>query len=73
MEYHAEFPQYDFAQHKGYPTPAHKVKKMGWIDNYFGCVGGPLIELYEYIHPQAALLRHGPCRIHRMTFKPIKK
>ena len=45
MEYHDEFPQYNFAQHKGYPTPAHK----------------------------AALLRHGPCSIHRMTFKPIKK
>jgi ribonuclease HII len=45
LAYHTEFPQYDFAQHKGYPTPAHK----------------------------AALLRHGPCSIHRMTFKPIKK
>ena len=45
LAYHEDYPQYNFAQHKGYPTPAHK----------------------------AALIKYGPCPIHRMTFAPIKK
>lgn len=38
------FPQYGFAQHKGYPTPEHL----------------------------AALAIHGPCRIHRRSFGPVR-
>jgi ribonuclease HII len=45
LEIDAQYPQYGFAQHKGYPTPAHKM----------------------------ALYNHGPCPLHRMTFKPIRK
>ena len=45
VQLHEQFPHYGFAQHKGYPTPAHK----------------------------AAIVRHGPCPIHRMTFAPIRK
>lgn len=41
--YAALYPSFDFAQHKGYPTPAH---------------------LEELRH-------HGPCEIHRKTFKPV--
>jgi ribonuclease HII len=39
--YHAEYPQYGFDHHKGYPTRAHR----------------------------AALRKHGPCPIHRRTFR----
>ena len=42
-KYQALYPAYSFAQHKGYPTPAH------------------LDELRE----------HGPCEIHRRSFKPV--
>lgn len=38
-----EYPQYGFAQHKGYSTPEHL----------------------------AALLRHGPCPLHRRSFAPV--
>ena len=44
VELDREFPQYNFAQHKGYPTAAHK----------------------------AAVFKHGPCRVHRRTFQPLK-
>ena len=44
MVYHETWPQYGFAQHKGYPTKDHIL----------------------------AIHRHGPCPIHRMTFKPLK-
>jgi len=40
-----EYPQYQFAKHKGYPTKLHK-------------------EL---------LIRHGPCKEHRQSFKPVKE
>jgi ribonuclease HII len=41
--YHEQFPQYGFAENKGYATPGH----------------------------QASLKKHGPCRIHRTTFKGV--
>ena len=44
MKYHASYPLYNFAQHKGYPTLEHRN----------------------------ALIRHGPCAIHRLTFGPVK-
>lgn len=40
-----QFPQYGFAQHKGYPTAAHRD----------------------------ALKAHGPCTIHRKSYKPVAK
>jgi ribonuclease HII len=42
---HKTYPQYNFIQHKGYPTKAHKE----------------------------AILKHGPCPIHRRTFKGVKE
>lgn len=42
-KYQTMYPQYTFAEHKGYPTPAH------------------FLELKE----------HGPCPIHRRTFRPV--
>lgn len=44
-QYAVEFPLYEFAKHKGYPTALHRS----------------LIE------------RHGPCEIHRRTFKGVKE
>uniref|UniRef100_A0A7S4FFY5 Ribonuclease n=1 Tax=Eutreptiella gymnastica TaxID=73025 RepID=A0A7S4FFY5_9EUGL len=44
-EYDAQYPEYNFAQHKGYPTAEH----------------------------MDAIKKHGPCPIHRMTFKPLKE
>ncbi len=41
--YDAEYPVYGLAQHKGYPTAAHR----------------------------AALSRHGPSAIHRMSYRPV--
>ena len=38
------YPQYDFARHKGYPTPQHL----------------------------RLLARHGPCRLHRLSFAPVR-
>ena len=43
--FHKTYPQYNFIQHKGYPTKAHKE----------------------------AILKHGPCPIHRRTFKGVKE
>lgn len=43
VEAHAKWPQYGFAQHKGYGTKAH----------------------------MAAVRAHGPCPIHRLTFRPL--
>jgi ribonuclease HII len=42
---HEKYPLYNFIQHKGYPTKAHKE----------------------------AILKHGPCPVHRQTFKGVKK
>ena len=42
---HEIYPQYNFIQHKGYPTKAHKE----------------------------AILKHGPCPVHRTTFKGVKE
>ena len=42
---HEAYPQYGFADHKGYPTEAH-------LD---------------------ALRRHGPCREHRRSFRPVRE
>ncbi|MCK5350860.1 MAG: ribonuclease HII [Desulfobacula sp.] len=42
---HEKHPQYNFIQHKGYPTKAHKE----------------------------AILKHGPCPVHRLTFKGVKE
>ena len=39
-----QYPEYGFAQHKGYPTKKHLL----------------------------ALDQHGPCPIHRLTYKPVK-
>lgn len=44
-EYHEQFPEYDFAQNKGYPTKDHR----------------------------RAIERHGPCPIHRKTFKGVRE
>ncbi len=43
-ELHEKYPLYNFIQHKGYPTRAHKE----------------------------AILQHGPCPVHRQTFKGVK-
>ncbi len=40
-DYHLEFPEYNFHQHKGYPTEMHR----------------------------RCIQAHGPCPIHRMSFK----
>jgi ribonuclease HII len=45
MEMHEKYPEYDFAQHKGYGTKLH-------------------LEM---------LKKHGPCEIHRRSFKPVEK
>ncbi|MCP4670484.1 MAG: ribonuclease HII [Desulfobacula sp.] len=42
---HEKYPLYNFIQHKGYPTRAHKE----------------------------AILKHGPCLVHRQTFKGVKE
>ncbi|MBI4242282.1 MAG: ribonuclease HII [Candidatus Rokubacteria bacterium] len=42
-EYDRHFPEYGFARHKGYATPAHR----------------------------AALVKHGPCQLHRRTFHGV--
>jgi len=44
LELDKEFPQYNLAQHKGYPTFEHR----------------------------SLLLKHGPCRIHRTSYVPVK-
>jgi ribonuclease HII len=44
-EYAQIYPEYNLAQHKGYPTQAH----------------------------QAAVFKHGPSSIHRLTFNPTKR
>ncbi len=44
-ELHEKWPVYNFIQHKGYPTKAHK----------------------------AAILAHGPCPVHRLSFKGVKE
>lgn len=44
VEMHQRFPQYGFAQHKGYGTKLHLQ----------------------------ALREHGPCEIHRMSYKPVQ-
>lgn len=43
--YHCQYPLYNFARHKGYPTADHRL----------------LIE------------KHGPCEIHRKTFKGVRE
>jgi ribonuclease HII len=43
-ELHVEFPMYNFAQHKGYPTFEHR----------------------------SLLLKHGPCRVHRASYAPVR-
>lgn len=45
LQYHEQWPQYNFLENKGYGTKEHL----------------------------RALLEHGPCPIHRMTFQPIKR
>ena len=45
VDYHQEFPNYNFAKHKGYPTKEHR----------------------------RALEYHGPCSIHRKTFKGVRE
>ncbi|MBU8848338.1 MAG: ribonuclease HII [Desulfobacterales bacterium] len=44
-ELHGKYPRYNFIQHKGYPTQAHKK----------------------------AILKYGPCPVHRLTFKGVKE
>ena len=44
LELDKEFPIYNFAQHKGYPTFAHRT----------------------------LLMTHGPCRVHRVSYGPVK-
>jgi hypothetical protein len=44
LELDKEFPVYNFAQHKGYPTFAHR----------------------------SLLMQHGPCRVHRTSYAPVK-
>jgi len=45
LEYHRQWPEYGFAEHKGYGTAQHL----------------------------AAIVRHGPCPIHRRSFAPLKQ
>ncbi len=42
---HEKYPHYNFIQHKGYPTKAHRE----------------------------AILKHGPCPVHRSTFKGVRE
>lgn len=42
---HQTYPEYNFLQHKGYPTKAHKQ----------------------------AILTHGPCPVHRRTFRGVRQ
>jgi ribonuclease HII len=44
-ELSAQYPQYDFHRHKGYPTKAHK----------------------------AAIITHGPCPVHRKSFRGVRQ
>jgi len=44
-EYHKKYPSYNFRQHKGYPTVAHRQ----------------------------AVREHGPCPIHRLSFKGVRE
>ena len=44
-KYHLQYPQYNFARHKGYPTAEHR----------------------------SLLEKHGPCKIHRQTFKGVRE
>ncbi len=44
-EMHEKYPEYNFAQHKGYGTKIH----------------------------MDALKKHGPCEIHRKSFRPVRK
>ena len=44
-EMHEKYPEYNFAQHKGYGTKIH----------------------------MDALEKHGPCEIHRKSFRPVRK
>lgn len=44
-EMHQQFPAYNFARHKGYPTKAHRQ----------------------------AIAQHGPCPIHRLSFRGVKE
>lgn len=45
QEYHLQYPQYNFAKHKGYPTAEHR----------------------------SLVAQHGPCAIHRRTFKGVRE
>ncbi len=45
VDLHEKYPVYNFAQHKGYPTKAHRK----------------------------VIAEHGPCPIHRKTFKGVKE
>lgn len=45
LEMHAKYPDYGFAQHKGYGTKLH----------------------------MKSLRKHGPCPIHRTSFRPVKE
>jgi len=45
IEMDRQYPEYNFARHKGYPTAAHL----------------------------AALEQHGPCPIHRLSFRPVRQ
>jgi ribonuclease HII len=45
MEYHQQYPQYNFATNKGYPTAEHR----------------------------RALKKHGPCPIHRRSFRGVRE
>ncbi len=45
LEYHRQFPHYNFQIHKGYPTPEHL----------------------------RLLAEHGPCAIHRRSFRPVSE
>lgn len=45
FDYDVQYPLYNFKQHKGYPTKAHK----------------------------AVIAEHGPCPIHRLSFKGVQE
>ncbi len=45
LDYDQQYPLYNFRQHKGYPTKAHK----------------------------AVIAEHGPCPIHRLSFKGVQE
>ncbi len=76
-EMHKQYPQYDFAQHKGYGARTrnsnHRAQRfMALTDTEYRIVC--LIRVHSPGVPahMAAIHKNGPCAIHRRTFAPVK-